>query len=327
MTRLIVVDATPYGPEPSGARRRTEELLARLPALLPDDVFEVHWAADGARPSESLDADNLVHAVVDTSCRGGVRRWIRRGKALRRRHRDAPFTHLLADYGPVVAPDRVRNIVTVHDLRFLHGYAGRVRRWYGRWVYGRELRRAFAVVAVSDAVGDEVRSRFGCDVSVLPNAPSEAFQPPSDARRSGVLVVARDEPRKARGAAVWAAEEAGLDLRVVDGGLDERSLCDAYRRSQWLLAPSIEEGFDFPVVEALACGTPVIASDIPVHRELAERARGLFVVPKPTRRNGDWIWPEAAEALRAASPADVAPPSFGGWDAQAGKLAEIIGSS
>jgi glycosyltransferase involved in cell wall biosynthesis len=36
-----------------------------------------------------------------------------------------------------------------------------------------------------------------------------------------------------------------------------------------LLAPSFAEGFDLPAAEALALGAPVIASDIPVHRELA----------------------------------------------------------
>jgi glycosyltransferase involved in cell wall biosynthesis len=40
-----------------------------------------------------------------------------------------------------------------------------------------------------------------------------------------------------------------------------------------LLAPSLAEGFDLPVIEALSLGTPVIASDIPVHRELAGPAR------------------------------------------------------
>ena len=39
-----------------------------------------------------------------------------------------------------------------------------------------------------------------------------------------------------------------------------------------LLAPSFAEGFDLPVVEAMSLGTPVIASDIPVHRELATSA-------------------------------------------------------
>ena len=63
-------------------------------------------------------------------------------RQLAQRHRHAPFTHLLTDYGPVIRPDRVANIVTVHDLRFLHGYGGWLRRLYGRFGYGRMLRRA-----------------------------------------------------------------------------------------------------------------------------------------------------------------------------------------
>ncbi|MGH6985838.1 MAG: glycosyltransferase family 4 protein [Caulobacteraceae bacterium] len=39
-----------------------------------------------------------------------------------------------------------------------------------------------------------------------------------------------------------------------------------------LLAPSFAEGFDLPVMEGRVLGTPVIASDIPVHRELAPEA-------------------------------------------------------
>jgi glycosyltransferase involved in cell wall biosynthesis len=42
--------------------------------------------------------------------------------------------------------------------------------------------------------------------------------------------------------------------------------------SRALLGPSLAEGFDLPVMEALTMGAPVIASDIPVHRELAKNA-------------------------------------------------------
>lgn len=41
------------------------------------------------------------------------------------------------------------------------------------------------------------------------------------------------------------------------------------RGANALLAPSFAEGFDLPVIEAMALSTPVIASDISVHRELA----------------------------------------------------------
>lgn len=66
-----------------------------------------------------------------------------------------------------------------------------------------------------------------------------------------------------------------------------------------LLAPSSVEGFDLPAVEASAMGVPVIASDIPPHRELAGHARLI----DPLDGLG-WL-----EALREATlTAPTAPP-------------------
>jgi glycosyltransferase involved in cell wall biosynthesis len=325
VTRHVVVDATPYGRVPSGARRRAVEILRRLPALLPEDAIEVHWARDGGGPPRDLVADNLVHAVVDVSCRGGARRWVRRTRQLRRRHAHAPFTHLLVDHGPLVAPARVRNVVTVHDLRFLHGHGGLMRALFGRFAYGRTLRRAAAVVAVAPHVGEELRARYGLPaerVVVAPNAAAARFVRGAGPR-AGALVVGRDEARKARGAAVAAAREAGVALEVADGISDE-VLCARYAGATWLLAPSLLEGFDLPVAEALACGTPVIASDIPAHRDLvALGARGIVLVPPPRRVGSGWAWPEAAAALRAVPPSDVAPPGTS-WDASAREVARAV---
>jgi glycosyltransferase involved in cell wall biosynthesis len=49
-----------------------------------------------------------------------------------------------------------------------------------------------------------------------------------------------------------------------------------------LLAPSFTEGFNLPVAEAMAVGTPVIASDIAVHRELASGARLIDPLDGPS---------------------------------------------
>lgn len=319
MARLILVDATPLAPAMSGARRRLTEVLRHLPALLPDDVFEVHWARDGGGPPDDLVADNLVHARVEVSCGAGAWRWLARRRDLARRHRVTGFTHLLTDHGPIVAPEHVRNVVTLHDLRFLHGYGGPARRLYGRWRYGATLRRAHRVLAVAPHVAAEARARYRLDparVLVAPNAATPGLRAPAAVERAGALLVARDEPRKARGAAVEAARAAGMPLTLVDGALSDADLARLYAAHRWLLAPSLEEGFDLPVVEALAAGTPVIASDIPAHRDLlALGAQGLVLAGVPRRHGPGWDWPEAVAALRGAPPPCVAAPSASWSDA------------
>lgn len=54
--------------------------------------------------------------------------------------------------------------------------------------------------------------------------------------------------------------------------LERPVLAAVYRRCALLLMPSEREGFGLPVAEALACGTPVIASDIPALREVGGAA-------------------------------------------------------
>jgi glycosyltransferase involved in cell wall biosynthesis len=55
-------------------------------------------------------------------------------------------------------------------------------------------------------------------------------------------------------------------------GLDRQALAMLYRRATLVVLPSEAEGFGLPVIEALACGTRVVASDIPVLREVGGSA-------------------------------------------------------
>ena len=55
--------------------------------------------------------------------------------------------------------------------------------------------------------------------------------------------------------------------------LTDEQVAALVRGARALLAPSLAEGFDLPAIEALTLGAPVIASDIPVHRELARAAQ------------------------------------------------------
>jgi glycosyltransferase involved in cell wall biosynthesis len=54
--------------------------------------------------------------------------------------------------------------------------------------------------------------------------------------------------------------------------IDRPTLAALYRRSTLVLLPSEREGFGLPLVESLACGTPVLASDLAVFREVGDNA-------------------------------------------------------
>ena len=59
-------------------------------------------------------------------------------------------------------------------------------------------------------------------------------------------------------------DEAGIADRVVEwGGLQHEDLCAVYSAAELLLFPSLQEGFGWPVIEAQACGCPVITTDRP----------------------------------------------------------------
>ena len=56
-------------------------------------------------------------------------------------------------------------------------------------------------------------------------------------------------------------------------GLSDQALSSLMKGARAILAPSSVEGFDLPAVEASSLGLPLLASDIPPHRELTPNAR------------------------------------------------------
>ena len=72
-------------------------------------------------------------------------------------------------------------------------------------------------------------------------------------------------------APLWRrVRELGLPERVaVEGYVTDARLAELYRGASALAYPSRYEGFGLPVVEAMACGTPVLCSEIPVLAEVA----------------------------------------------------------
>jgi glycosyltransferase involved in cell wall biosynthesis len=84
---------------------------------------------------------------------------------------------------------------------------------------------------------------------------------------------------------VRARELGVLDAIAVLPFVDRATLAAVYRRSALALLPSEREGFGLPVIEALACGTPVVASDIPVLKEVG----GPVVTYCPVGDRDTWV--------------------------------------
>ncbi|HBI15911.1 MAG TPA: hypothetical protein DDY20_10430 [Desulfobulbaceae bacterium] len=208
-------------------------------------------------------------------------------------------------------------------------------RYYERAVMQSGLQRAAHIIAPSRAVAAELRQRLGLPadrVSVLyPPLPSFCFDITSgepwpdrlQVRPPFFLSVGTIEPRKNLhrlllgwrraysrcrvplllvGPYGWG-ERTLLDgqLAVTDGlrwlgCVDDSTLAALYRQATAVVQFSLAEGFDYPVAEALCTGTPVVLSDIEVHREVAADC-GLFAPPADPDALADRLvevcsWPE-----------------------------------
>ncbi|MBI1388579.1 MAG: glycosyltransferase [bacterium] len=228
------------------------------------------------------------------------------GLARMARRLKADVLHSPAFVGPIVTGGSFKQAVTVHDLAFLK-YPETIpfaRRAYYRWAIPRSIARADLVITDANAIADEVRARWPkANVQSSALGVSETFTPepsPGDrailekhALRGGyVLFVGTREPRKnlktllaaysiarTRGVKMtlalagrygWMQDDLSLDAPGVKtlGFVDDTDLPALYRGARALAAPSLYEGFDLPAAEALACGAPLLASDIAAHREI-----------------------------------------------------------
>jgi glycosyltransferase involved in cell wall biosynthesis len=104
----------------------------------------------------------------------------------------------------------------------------------------------------------------------------------------------------------WAAELRDV---LLTGHVPDKDLAAIYTGAHALVFPSDDEGFGLPTVEALACGTPVAATDVPALREvLGDRAKfvpcgdmeGLVAAAeaatRPAPHPPGWTWRDAASA-------------------------------
>lgn len=124
------------------------------------------------------------------------------------------------------------------------------------------------------------------------------------------------------GPAGWGGDVAVGEGVHLAGWLDDAGLRSVVARCHALVMPSLHEGFGLPPLEALACGRPVLVSDLPVMREVsgphaelvdpldaesvADGVRRVLAVPdgpaeRAARRSwsAGWTWEACARATLA----------------------------
>lgn len=223
-------------------------------------------------------------------------------------HRCKGYDALLcpANMAPLQVYGNTRLLVTVHCLRFYfhpEGYSPGFVRWYSRMM-PRIIEQADSIFTVTQAQKAQIEAVYPDaigKIELMPPGLDRAFHPnhPRDSQVPlGSYLIALITPAPSKNlATVLRAYQASEDLPPLTlVGVDDRQadlLCPAPIRhrvralgqiseperiasliahASALLAPSRYESFGLPCLESMACGVPVIASDIPAHREVCGEA-------------------------------------------------------
>lgn len=311
----------------------------RLPLWLPLRLVELVATLGVQLARTTVHVANLPSAIL-----------LRHGDVLL--HPEYPLGHIRSvtkakSKGVAVVP-------VIHDvLRLTHphlfGHDPKVAGWFG-WVADN----ATSILCVSKTTAKAVTHclspgtipvnffHLGADFY---KSPGPIGCPAPSRTRRIFLMVGTLEPRKRHADVLvaferlWAeGEDMGLHIIGKPGWMTEdvigklRNHPEANRRLVWtagatdadleraysaahaVIAASEAEGFGLPVVEALSRGTPVIASDIPVFREIAGRHADFFpmgdsaalaeivrhLAAAPRRSVHGFRWPSWDEATRRA---------------------------
>jgi glycosyltransferase involved in cell wall biosynthesis len=243
----IWLDGTPVAEGSGGIRRYTQELREALQTCFPEHEFSLAipepgrwWSVRLPRAIQSANVD-LFHGTDFA----------------------VPYVRLCA------------SVMTIHDLSpwkpaVWNETSPRVRR---RTPWLLRLKRATMILTPTEAVRREVIDFFRVEpdrVAAVHLAANARFRPMEAAPpRAAYFLCCGSGKRKNFPMAERLGVELGIPVRVTGGGVAEEDLPALYGGAIAVLVPSFYEGFGLPLLEAMQCGAPVIASSDPALREVA----------------------------------------------------------
>ena len=277
--RLIVaLDGTPLVGPPGGIRRFTDQLLLSLRSEFPEDNY-LALSDQFAPTPKGLEKRWWLYGLNRGLARSGAQVFHGTDFAVPYLSR-RPSVMTVHDLSPWLEPSPISSRV--------RSRAGKLLRW----------RIPKFIHTPSETIRREVIETFNWPedrIISIPLAAAAMFTPePREAVDPYFLYLGTLEPRKNVEILVKAVElldKQGIRIPLLLAGqsrpgyaLDlhpsverlgaqaEADLPRLYRNAVAVLYPSHYEGFGLPILEAMQCGVPVVASDIPVHHEVGGSA-------------------------------------------------------
>ncbi|MEA3552988.1 MAG: glycosyltransferase family 1 protein [Campylobacterota bacterium] len=201
---------------------------------------------------------------------------------------------------PFFVPKNKKLILTIHDVAFLiyPKNFSKLFQWYYRYLIPFNIKRSDKIITISESSKKEIIRLFPNAkdkiIVIFLGIDKKYKVLPTVVKKKQILYVGSINERKNLIGVIDAFDNLPIDLGynlvivgnffelfslseimkeklqkakknkniVFKEGLDDKSLIYEYNISEIFIFPSFYEGFGFPPLESMACGTPVITSNI-----------------------------------------------------------------